>query len=423
MATEVLMPKLGATMESGRIMKWLKQLGETVDSGDPLVEIMTDKINIEVEADTAGVLTKIIYQEDEEANVGEIIGYIGQEGEVELSTVYSETGLLPQDEPTLHFPKVRRTPAARKLAISRGVNLEDVKGTGPQGRIQRKDVEEFTKKIVKPTPLASKIAKDQNIDVASIKGSGVNGKILRSDVVEKLNELETSLPETERIKVQGIRKIVSQRMAQSAFTAPHVTIMTEVDMSNVIEMRKQLLPGIEKQTNLRLSYTEIIMKTVAKTLRKHPKINASLNGDEIILHSQVNIGLAVSIPDGLLVPVVKTADQKGLAELTKECKRLSGLTRDGKLQPDDMASGTFTISNLGMYAVDTFTPIINQPESAILGVGRIHEKVVGVNGKIELRSMVSLSLAFDHRVIDGAPAAAFLTELKEMLENPYQLLV
>lgn len=423
MATEVLMPKLGATMESGRIMKWFKQLGENVDAGDPLVEIMTDKINIEVEADTTGVLTKIIYQEDEEADVGEIIGYIGQEGEDALSQTQSEKSLLVQEDAAILVPKVRRTPAARKLAISRGVNLEEIKGSGPYGRIQLKDVEDFAKNIVKPTPLAGKIAKEQNIDLASIKGSGVNGKIMRSDVVEKIKSQGTDLPAFESIKMQGIRKIVSQRMAQSAFTAPHVTIMTEVDMSNAIEVRKQLLPVIEKQTNLRLSYTEIIMKAVAQNLRRHPKINVSLNGDEIILHSNVNIGLAVSIPDGLMVPVVKAADQKGLMDLTKDCKRLSGLTRDGKLQPDDMVSGTFTISNLGMYVVDAFTPIINQPESAILGVGRIHEKVVGVNGKIELRPMVSLSLSFDHRVIDGAPAAAFLTDLKETLENLYQLLI
>lgn len=194
-------------------------------------------------------------------------------------------------------------------------------------------------------------------------------------------------------------------------------------MSASVAMRQELLPVVEQKVRQRLSYTEILMKAVAAALASHPSVNASLQGDTILFHEYVNIGLAVSIPDGLVVPVVKNADQKGLAQLTAECKDLAMRARENKLLPDDMSGGTFTISNLGMYAIDAFTPIINQPESAILGVGRIQEKPVGTDGNIVLRPMMTLSLSFDHRVIDGAPAAHFLQDVKELLEKPYQLIV
>jgi pyruvate dehydrogenase E2 component (dihydrolipoamide acetyltransferase) len=219
-----------------------------------------------------------------------------------------------------------------------------------------------------------------------------------------------------------MRKVIAQRMAASAYTAPHVTLTTEADMSQAIEVRTTLLPAIEKMTGQRLSYTAIILKAVASALARHPKVNVSLKDDVIEYHESIHIGLAVAVTDGLVVPVIKEVDRKGLAELTVDSKRLAGLAREGRLLPDDMRGGTFTISNLGMYAIDAFTPIINQPESAILGVGRIHEKPVGVDGQIVLRPMMSLSLSFDHRVVDGAPAAAFLQEVKEMLESPYQML-
>jgi pyruvate dehydrogenase E2 component (dihydrolipoamide acetyltransferase) len=446
LATEVRMPKLGATMESGIILKWFKQEGDTVEAGEPLVEIMTDKINIEVEADVSGVLLQIRHQADEEVPVNEVIAYIGQVGEevTDVNKPHSVSApaaaVANADEAkqassadiveTNHSStKLRKTPAAQKLARLHGVDLCQVKGTGPKGRIQRKDVEAYIetgKTQVKATPLAHKVAEERKVDLSGVKGSGANGKIMRDDVIRYVQEqprIETEPVAEERIKLDGIRKVIAQRMVESAFTAPHVTLVSEVDMSNCIRLRNELLPVIEKRTGYRLSYTEIIMKFVAHTLRKHPIVNATLKDDYIVFNPQVNIGLAVSIPTGLIVPVIKDADQKGLAALTAECKQVSALAREGKLQPDRLASSTFTVSNLGMYAVDAFTPIINQPESAILGVGRINEKAVGINGSIELRPMMTLSLSFDHRVIDGAPAAAFLTDLKVMLENPFQVLV
>lgn len=226
-----------------------------------------------------------------------------------------------------------------------------------------------------------------------------------------------------RRKMSGMRKVIADRMVQSKQTAPHVTMASEVDMSRVKELRISLLPIVEKQTGFRLSYTEILMKATAVALARHPQINVSLEGDEIVQHNYVHLGLAVAIPDGLLVPVIKDVLAKGLAELTQNAKEIGQRARDNKLLPEQMRGSTFTISNVGMYAVDMFTPVINQPESAILGVGRMNDKPVVVSGSVEIRPMMTLSLSFDHRVIDGAPAAAFLTELKDILENPYELLV
>ncbi|UOF90397.1 2-oxo acid dehydrogenase subunit E2 [Fodinisporobacter ferrooxydans] len=443
MATEIFMPKLSMTMKTGTILKWFKQVGDDVQVNDVLLEVETDKISIEVEAYGSGKLLKIYYDEDAVVPVNQVIGYIGAEDEAIPDTppilgesVDTEEQVQakepPKEEMKVEEPeKVRATPAARRAAKETGVSLLDVTGTGPNGRIHEADVKTFAATIqesdVKATPLARKVAQAESIPLASVTGTGVQGKIRKDDVLNNIPStpvVQTSIvTQDKQIKVEGVRKIIAQRMAQSAFTAPHVTLVSEVDMSRSIEMRTSLLPVIEKQTGFRLSYTEIIMKAVSHALVLHPSVNASLEGDYIVQHSNVNIGLAVSIPNGLIVPVVKDTQRKGLSELTSDCKNLANLSRTGKLLPDHMTGGTFTISNLGMYAIDAFTPIINQPESAILGVGRIQEKPVGVNGTIVLRPMMTLSLSFDHRVIDGAPAAEFLQTVKDILENPYRMIV
>ncbi|MBM4761203.1 dihydrolipoamide acetyltransferase family protein [Bacillus sp. B15-48] len=437
MSTEILMPKMGATMEEGTIVSWLVQAGQPVEKGDPIAEIQTDKIVIEVEAETDGVLLKTLYDAGSVVNVQEVIAYIGEEGESvenlvavdaepeEVQEAVMEERIVTIDPKTIEN-RIRRTPAARRLAEESQIKLSEIAGTGPLGRVQKIDVENYLKNhSQKITPLAKKIADDQGIDYKQITGTGPNGKIVKDDL-SHLNEKEeiVAIDQAEkRVPFTGMRKVIADRLAQSAYTAPHVTLTTEVDMTNCINLRKELLPVIEKLNGYRLSYNEVIVKAAAHTLGNHPAINVSLKNNEIIYHSQVNVGFAVAVPNGLVVPVVKSANLLGLAAVTEECKTLAKLTRDGKLLPEQMKNGTFTISNLGMYAIDAFTPIINQPESAILGVGRIVEKPVGVNGEIKLRSMMTLSLSFDHRIIDGAPAAEFLTSLKETLENPYKLII
>ncbi|WP_232696318.1 dihydrolipoamide acetyltransferase family protein [Brevibacillus daliensis] len=442
MATEVFMPKLSMTMETGTILQWFKQEGDEVEEGDLLLEVMTDKINIEVEAYASGTLLKTYYEENAVVPVQAIIGYIGNEGEnvpdaappVEgASEAPAPVALEEETEETAEAAteyqangeKVRATPAAKRLAKDKNVSLQEVSGRGANGRIHKVDVEEFVKSGPKATPLAKKVAAGNGVDLACVQGTGANGKITKGDVLGAGSTQQVAAPTSEprRVKMDGMRKVIADRMCQSAYTAPHVTMGTEVDMTNAIQVRNALLPIIEKETGYRLSYTEIIMKAVAYALRKHPEINVSLEGDYIVYKNEINTGLAVSVPNGLLVPVVKNADQKGLAALTAECKELGRAARESKLLPANMQGGTFTISNVGMYEVDMFTPIINQPESAILGVGRIAEKAIGVNGELKLRPMMTLSLSFDHRIIDGSPAAAFLQTVKRSLEEPYQLLV
>jgi pyruvate dehydrogenase E2 component (dihydrolipoamide acetyltransferase) len=441
-AEQILMPQLGASMEKGTILKWFKKEGESIKAGEPLLEVMTDKTNIEVEAEFSGTIIKIYNQEEEEVPVLQVIGFIGEAGE-EFREDLDKKSLLHENETNIEnltvtssnvkfeidgLSKARRTPAARKFAALNQINLKNIKGSGLNGRIHRSDVEKYlaeSSTVIKATPLARKIAEDQHIPLNELKGTGVHGKIVQKDVINKVQSLTTPSisDESHTQKLEGMRKVIAQRMVQSAFTAPHVTLTSEVDMLNVKEVRNQLLPIIQELTGERLSYTEILMKAVSKTLERHPIINASLQNDSIIYHKKINIGLAVSVPNGLVVPVIENVDQLGLSALTKECKQISKSARTGKLKPDQLTGSTFTISNLGMYAVDSMTPIINQPESAILAVGQIKDKPVGVNGSIQLRPMMTLNLSIDHRIIDGAPAAAFLTELKELLENPTLLLV
>ncbi|KYG70949.1 dihydrolipoamide acetyltransferase family protein [Planococcus maritimus] len=453
MAKEIFMPKLSSTMQVGTLLQWYKNEGDSVDVGEPLFEIMTDKINIEVESYEEGILLKKYFEEDEEVPINHVVGYIGEAGEPVPDAPPGESGgsqkaddisdsrqaqvedlteqgisetSAQQETADANGKKLRATPAARRIAREENITLSEVSGSGPNGRIHQADVMSFasTEQPVKATPLAQKVAAAEGVDLQGIKGSGANGKIKRTDVENAIPpDASPATTTAKRVKMEGIRKVVAQRMLQSKTTAPHVTLTTEVDMSQAISLRKQLLEPIEQQTGYRVSYTEIIMKAVAFSLKQHPHINVSLEGNEIVYKDEINLGLAVAVDNGLIVPVIQHVDQKGLSALTADCKRLGIAARDNKVKPQEMSGGTFTVSNLGMYAIDAFTPVINQPESAILGVGRINEKPVGVNGAIELRPMMVLSLSFDHRVIDGAPAAAFLTELKEVLEQPIKLLV
>ncbi len=438
MATEVVMPKLGATMEEGTIVSWLVRVGEVVEEGDPIAEIQTDKIVMEIEAETAGVLLKTVHDAGNTVKVHEVIAYMGEEGEsLDGLEATSPTGSAPvdqQQETAVEAAqvtvaqtgnKIRRTPAARKLAEENRVNLQEVVGSGPNGRIHKVDVEGFLAQNAKRiTPLAKKIADDQEMDYKQIVGTGARGKVMKQDVIiPPTDSGQTPVVENKRVPFRGMRKVIADRMAESAYTAPHVTLYAEIDMTNCVSLRQDLLPVIEKIEGQRISFNEIIMKATAFTLKQHPNMNVSLAGNEIVFHSDIHVGMAVAVPDGLVVPVLRNVDQKGLAELTTESKKIGKQAREGKLSPDEMQGSTFTISNLGMYAVDGFTPIINLPNAAILGVGRIQKKPVVINDEMVIRSMMTLSLSFDHRIIDGAPAAAFLTALKDTLENPLTLMI
>ena len=374
MAIEVIMPKLGMTMEEGTIIRWLKEEGERVEEGEPLLEVMTDKVSMEVEAPGSGILRGVLAHEGDVVPVIQAIAYLCAPGEepssaverlAKIETPAMEQAPLPAEKAVPPIKsRVRASPAARRLAQERGIDLSKVKGTGPGGRITRADVEAFTPE--KPLPRVAKV-----------------------------------------IPLSGIRRTIAERMRKSAQEAPHITLTVEVDM------------GEAGATRGGCSYTALIVYLVARILKDHPLLNASLRGDEILLFDEANIGVAVAMEEGLIVPVIKGADTKTLAEIDAEIEELARRAREGELTPDEVTGGTFTVSNLGMYDVDQFTAIINPPESAILAVGRVVDRAVVINGRIVVRPVMSMTLSADHRVLDGAVGARFLRDLKAGLENPH----
>ena len=327
--------------------------------------------------------------------------------------------------------ELRATPAARKLAQQMGLDLFLVKGSGANGRVHKEDVETFKfENHIRISPLARKIALDHNIELESVVGTGYNGKIMRDDILKliaKPQETEdlVAQQDIEIVPMSAMRKVISKRMTESYLTAPTFALNYEIDMTEAIALRKKILDTILESTGKKITITDIISFAVIKTLLKHKFVNSSLSedGTQIILHNYVNLAIAVGFDGGLLVPVVKGADKMTLSELVVESKKIVKKALDMKLTPDEQSGSTFTISNLGMFGVQSFNPIINQPNSAILGVSSTVEKPVVVNGEITVRPMMTLTLTIDHRVVDGLAGAKFMQDLKNALENPVSLLI
>jgi pyruvate dehydrogenase E2 component (dihydrolipoamide acetyltransferase) len=436
-------------MEEGTITKWLKNEGDSVEKGEPLVEVMTDKANMEVESPASGLLRKIIAEEGSVVPVKDLIAVIGSadepidgllptEASAPAASASAAATAAPvpisatQVGPVAESAEGRlfASPRAKKLAAEHGIdiNLLAGKGTGPEGRIVEQDVLAFSMTVepiatAKATSLAGKIASDMGLDIASVPGSGPRGKVTRDDVLSVATR-KVSRPSIGRsIPLAGMRKIIADNISRSIRTAPHVTLISEVDMTACSTMREQLLPEFEKRYGVRLTVTGIIVKAAAMAILDHPIINSSLLEDSIVIHDEVNIGVAAAVDGGLVVPVIRDADKKPLYQIAEELSALAAKARAGSLALDEMQGGTFTISNLASCGVDSFNPIINPPESAILGVCRSAQKPVVVNGQVTIRLMMNLCLSFDHRVMDGAPAGAYLSRVKELLEQPYLLLV
>jgi len=449
MATKMLMPLLGQTMEEGTIIRWFKKEGEEVKAGEPLLEVMTDKVNMEVEAPESGVLRKILAQPDEVVPVKAPIAIIGAPDEpidellaateetkteepVSVSTssaavqdsvqvAESTTAAMAADVPSQ--PKTEQvfaSPAARRVARERGIdiNLLAGRGTGPGGRVVERDVLDYIAST-RATPLAEKIASDLGVDIAGIKGTGIGQRITSEDV----RSAAVAPTGGQTIPFTGLRKAVAQAVSLTAQSAVPVTLVTEVDMTECVKMRESILQDVESRYGVRVSYTDILTKAVARAISHKPIVNSTLDSDKIVIHDRINIGIATAVENGLVVPVVKDVPRKSLVEISKEIKELANKAREGKLDKDDLNGGTFTITNLGAYGVDSFNPVITPGQSAILGVGRIVPKPVVVGAEIQVRQMMNLCLTFDHRVMDGAPAAEFLAELKRVLEAPYLIFV
>ncbi|MGC8833614.1 MAG: dihydrolipoamide acetyltransferase family protein [Armatimonadota bacterium] len=450
MAELIRMPIMGETMKEGTITRWLKKEGDKVEKDEPVLEVMTDKVNMEVEAPKSGTILKILHPVDAIVPVQAPLFIIGEPNEdisqllatagIQQPPEAKETPAAPTPSPTEIPPtapaeqtafaeEVKASPRARKVASELGVDLSLLagSGTGPEGRIIERDVRAFaTQQKVRISSLAQRLAKERGIRPEEIIGTGPGGKVTREDVLraaQSVPEAPSMPAEVQRIPLSGLRKMVADNVARSFRTAPHVNLTMEVEMTEAVKLREQILEDLERRYNVRLSYTDMIVKAAALALRDHPHLNCSVENDALILHPEINVGVAVAVTDGLVVPVLRSADRKPLHEISLELKQLAAKAREGRLSPQDLSGGTFTVTNLGPYGVDAFTPIINPPQCAILGVGRIAEKVVLREGKAETIPVMNLCLSFDHRAVDGAPAAEFLRDVKGYLERPYRLLV
>ena len=462
MAVEVIMPKAGSEMEEGEIVQWFKNEGDHVEEGEVLLEIVTDKVNMEVEAEATGTLLKILAQAGDVVPVVQTIAWIGEPGEKipganesgevapAETIVEKKVDYTPVKEvEKVDYSGLRATPAARAYARKKGIDLSKVKGSGPKGRIHKDDVLDYKlNSKVKISPLAERIAKIEGINTESIVGTGPNGKIMKADIMAVLHgapkveaapkaEVAPKAPKApkapnenqwgvvETVPMSPMRKVISKRMSESYFSAPTFVVNVEVDMTELLALRKKVVDAIIEETGKKATVTDFISLAVIKSLMKDPYVNASLSSDEkeMYLHHYVNLSIAVGMDSGLVVPVIKGADKMSLKELVVASKEITTKALNGKLKPDEMADSTFTISNLGMYGVKSFVPIINQPNTAILGVSATVPKPVVYNGEVTVRPIMTLTLTADHRVVDGLEGAKFMKTLKEAIENPLSLLI
>jgi pyruvate dehydrogenase E2 component (dihydrolipoamide acetyltransferase) len=396
MATRIDMPQLGLTMEKGTILQWLRVEGEKLDKGQPVVLIQTEKVEYEVEAPAAGTLLKVVAKEGEELPVGGLMGILGQPGE-DVSALLA--GATASGEPsTQRVPESREPGAESRVEVAARVPGERIK----------------------ISPVAKKLAQEHGIDIATLTGSGPEGRIVREDVERAIaaGGAAPTAAAPEVIPLAGIRKVIFDRMGQSWREAARVTLFADADMTEVVRLRQAKGAEWERRFGIKPSYSDLIHMAVARALREEPRINCRLDGQGVRIRKEVNLAFAIDLGEGLVAAVIKNADKKSLGDLAKEAQDLAERARSGRLVPDDMADGTFTVTNLGRLGVESFTPIINPPQAGILGIGRIMEKPVVLGGDIHIRSMMTLSLVFDHRLIDGAPAAKFLAKVKELLEQP-----
>lgn len=394
MATTIVMPQLASTMEKATIVQWLKQVGDEITEGEPIIEITTDKVDVEVESPATGVLLKILVKPGDEVPVKEPVAIVGRTGEAvgDVSNVVTatapQTAETPREETIQEKPagRIFASPRARRMAKEAGISIAGVTGTGPRGRIVSQDVKKFISEGKRPTVEAKPEVKPKAVPKA-VPAAG------------------------EIIKLSGIQKTVAERLTMSYRTAPHINLLIDVNCEKIIAIRNLL-----KAQDLRVSYNDIIAKYTSVVLRQFPKFNATHAEDGIHLINDINIGIATAVGEELIVPVIKNVDKKDLKEIAAESARLITAARDKKLSLEDVSGGTLTITNLGMYGIRSFAPIINPPQVAILAMGIIEPRAVVVPGQIIAQQMTTLSLSIDHRVVNGAQGGEFLARLKELIE-------
>lgn len=436
----VEMPKMGDTMEEGKILRWIKHEGDTVKKGESLAEVETDKVNIEIEAFASGVLRKILVPEGDSAPIGSGIALIGAADEplpdglatsagegANGKTAASPAAHTPAPAPTT--PSTQPAPAAQNsTAVVSGVPTTQDAQTS--GRI-------FI------SPLARRLAEERSIDYSHIRGTGPNGRIIKLDVESALAQAKpapaptpTFVPVSEpvpaaidtgevvEIPLTAMRRTIARRLSQSMQTAPHFYVTSVIDTGKLAELRKQINAYAASDASpVKVSFNDLIIKAVARSLVKMPQVNVSFAEDKLLQKKSVHIGMAVALEQGLIVPVIHNADRTGILDIARQSQRLAEAARSGKLRPEEFSGGTFTVSNLGMFDVESFTAVINPPESAILAIGSITPTPVVVEGQVVVRDRMKVTLSSDHRAIDGATAARFLQEVKRLLEEPFGLLL
>jgi pyruvate dehydrogenase E2 component (dihydrolipoamide acetyltransferase) len=434
MPANVIMPALEMAQETGKVIRWLKTPGSRVEKGEPIVEIETDKITVEIESPATGVLRDVTAREGEVVPVGRTIAVIAEEGAV-AAGVSAPVPSAPSSaapvrmSPAADASPVKASPLARKIAEQHGVDIAQIRTSS--GRVEKADVLAYVEsrrgagngaRLTAASPKARRLAAERGVDVTALRGSGPGGAVLASDVetarvaaAAQPAAVGTSTGVGTGTGVGTVWRVMAERMTQSWTTVPHFYLVREVNASRLISWRKKAPTGV--------TYTDLLVKLVAAALVQHPRARVSWKDGTIVQHPEVNIGLAIAIEDGLVVPVIHRADTLSLTDIAARREELVPRAQSGKLRPADITGGVFTISNLGMYGVDAFNAIVNPPQAAILAVGRIADRVVPINGQPAVAPMMVLTLSCDHRALDGARGAQFLGTVAELVEEPLALLV
>ncbi|MEC9309208.1 MAG: dihydrolipoamide acetyltransferase family protein [Chloroflexota bacterium] len=446
MATNIVMPQMGYDMREGTVVKWHKTEGDEVSRGDVLADIETDKATVEFEAYTSGVIGRIVAQEGQVVPVGELIAIITKPGEaipdvqdVGPVTATSEPPAAVQvssvsdDTKTNHIEsrnttlEVRASPIARRLADENGVDLTLVTGTGPSGRIVEKDVLEYTSVLspsvqisdwILASPIARRLAREKGLNIGEISGSGPAGRVIEKDII---NYQSSSTGRSNRVELSRMRQAIAKVTVDSKRDAPHFYITAEINMTKAMSFRDDLNEAAA--SDVRVSVNDLVIKASALALQNHKKFNASFQGDYLLLHSDINIGIAIALDSGLIVPGINNCESKTLLEIAAASKDLIERSHSGNLSNSEYSETTFSISNLGMFDVESFSAIIFPPHAAVVAVGSVKEQPVVRSGEITVAKIMKATVSTDHRVADGAEAAQFLMEIKSNLENPLKLVI
>ena len=430
MAEIIRMPKMMDTMEEGVIAGWLKKVGDEVKSGDILAEVETDKATMELESYDDGFLLHVGVKDGESVPVDGVIAIIGEKGE-NIDDILKEVSNEQNNNEAVDAKEEKEEIVDEDDPVEENLELKEEEVKNTEDKIEDINID-FSNESdrIKASPLAKKLASEKGVDISMVKGSGDGGRIIKEDIEnfkhsENIPTKEVKLPEIyskesyEEIPVSQMRKTISKRLAESKFSAPHFYLTMEIDMDNCVEGRNK----INETSDVKISFNDIIIKAAAVSLRKHPMVNASFLTDKIRVNNHIHIGVAVAVDEGLLVPVIRFADNKSLSHISTEVRNLAGKAKNKELQPSDWEGNTFTISNLGMFGIDEFTAIINPNDACILAVGGIKNTPVVKNGEIVPGNVMKVTLSCDHRIVDGAIGSAFLKTLKELIEDPIKILV